>query len=131
MQQLGICVIGAGDLGRRHSDCWRQVEGTELIATVDIQEDRAHAAQDEFGFRAWFTDYREALKEPGINIVSVCVPNYLHSEMSVRAMETFCFSPVESFSKRRSRMSSMSSEAKIASVRRRMVSSSSPVRRPK
>lgn len=65
MQTLGICVIGAGDLGRKHAECWRQVKGAELVATVDIQEDRARAAHDDFGFQGWFAGYRAALQQPG------------------------------------------------------------------
>ncbi len=98
MQPIGVCVIGAGDLGRKHAECWQQVEGAELAATVDIQEDRAKAAYADFGFPAWFTDYREGLQQPGVDVVSVCVPNYLHSEMSVAAMDlgyhVFCEKPI-------------------------------------
>ena len=46
---------------------------------------------------------------------------------SVRAMETFCFIPVESLSQRRSRKSFISSRVKIASMRRRRVAFIEPV----
>ena len=50
---------------------------------------------------------------------------------SVRAIEVFCFMPVDSLSHRRSRKESMSSRAKISSMRRFSVASSRPFRRPK
>ncbi|MBC7287146.1 MAG: Gfo/Idh/MocA family oxidoreductase [Armatimonadetes bacterium] len=87
MEPLGVCVIGAGDMGRTHARCWRQVEGARLVVVSDSDADRARQAQEEFGFEDWSTDYREALEMPGINVVSVCVPSAYHRECSVAAME--------------------------------------------
>lgn len=84
---LGICVIGAGDLGTVHARSWPHVPDIRLVSVADLREDRALKAKDEFGFDGCFTDYREALDQPGIDAVSVCVPEYLHRECSVAAME--------------------------------------------
>jgi predicted dehydrogenase len=42
---------------------------------------------EEFGVKNVFTDYREMLSMDGIDAVSVCVPNHLHSTMAIDAFE--------------------------------------------
>src|SRR5215472_3531133 len=54
-----------------------------------------------------------------------------HDRTSVRAMEVFCFMPVESLSHRRSRKPSISRRLKMSSMRFLSVGSSRPFRRPK
>ena len=86
MEQLGVCVIGAGDMGRQHSRCWSQTEGIRMVAVADVDEERAQKAAADFGFEKWTTDYREALELEGVDVVSVCVPSSYHRECSVAAM---------------------------------------------
>jgi len=87
MNELGVCVIGAGDMGRKHAQCWAQIEEAHLIAVADPDEERAAKSRDDHGFDQAFTDWREALDQPGINAVSVCVPSAYHRECAVAAME--------------------------------------------
>lgn len=87
MSRLGVCVIGAGDMGTVHARSWRSVPGVRLAAVADPLADRAERNREEFGFEHSFTDYRGALGAPGIDLVSVCVPSSLHRECSEAAME--------------------------------------------
>ncbi len=87
MAKLGVCVIGAGDMGRKHAECWAQVEEARLIAVADPDVERARKSCEDHGADRWFADWREALEEPGIQAVSVCVPSGYHRECAVAAME--------------------------------------------
>ncbi|MGD8240360.1 MAG: Gfo/Idh/MocA family oxidoreductase [Armatimonadota bacterium] len=86
MSRLGICVLGAGDMGRTHLGAWQTVRGAEPIAVCDIDEERAQAAKEEFGVGECFALIEEALDETGIDIVSVCLPTHLHRRGAEGAM---------------------------------------------
>jgi len=38
VEQLNICVIGAGDLGTVHTEHWKKLPGAEVVAICDIDE---------------------------------------------------------------------------------------------
>jgi predicted dehydrogenase len=86
-KSLKVCVVGCGDLGRTHARCWSQVPEAQVIAVVDIQKERARQLAGELGLERFFTDYREAIDHPQVNVVSVCIPTCLHSAVSIYAME--------------------------------------------
>ncbi len=87
MAKLGVCVIGAGDMGRTHSRAWAAIPEAELIAVADPQMDRAEGLKEQFGFRIATPEWREAIEAPGVNVVSVCVPTAFHRECAEAAME--------------------------------------------
>ncbi len=86
MEQLKVCVIGAGDLGTVHAEQWQKVPAAQVVAICDIDKERALAAQEKFGIDAAYTDYREALNHPGIDAVSVAIPGSVHRIVSEAAM---------------------------------------------
>ncbi len=86
MQELNICVVGAGKLGTQHAAQWQKLPGAEVVAICDMNKDRALAAQEKFEIDAIYTDYREALDHPGIDAVSVAIPSGLHRIVSEAAM---------------------------------------------
>lgn len=86
-KSLKVCIVGCGDLGRTHARCWSQVSEAQVIAVVDIREERARQLAEELGLERFFTDYREAIDNPQVNVVSVCIPTCLHSTVSIYAME--------------------------------------------
>lgn len=84
---LRVCVVGCGDLGQTHARCWSQVPEAQVIAVVDSREERAQQLAEELGLERFFTDYHEAIDQPQVNVVSVCIPTCLHSKVSIYAME--------------------------------------------
>lgn len=84
---LRVCIVGCGYMGRIHADCWSQVPEAQVVAVVDILEDRASQLAGEMGLERYFTDFHEAISLPKVNVVSVCIPTYLHAAASIYAME--------------------------------------------
>ncbi len=84
---LRVCVVGCGDLGRTHARCWAQVPEAQVVAVVDVQESRARQLAGELGLDGFFTDYREAIDQPQVNVVSVCIPTSLHPVVTIYAVE--------------------------------------------
>lgn len=86
-KSLRVCIVGCGFMGNIHADCWAQVPEAQVVAVVDIIEERAHQLAGKFGLERYYTDYREAIDLPQVNVVSVCIPTYLHADASIFAMQ--------------------------------------------
>ncbi|HZJ57001.1 MAG TPA: Gfo/Idh/MocA family oxidoreductase [Clostridia bacterium] len=85
MEGFGVAIIGCGAIHRVHADAIMNNGMGKILWFVDLKEDRAKASAKEYG-GGWCTDYREALKDPGVNIVHICTPHYLHSQMAIDAV---------------------------------------------
>lgn len=98
-KNIRLAVIGCGGMGRFHLDCYyRHEPRVELAAFCDILPERANGFADEYApAAARAADYREILKDPTIDAVDICTPNYLHSEIAVAAFKAgkhvFCEKP--------------------------------------
>jgi myo-inositol 2-dehydrogenase/D-chiro-inositol 1-dehydrogenase len=86
MGRLGVCVLGAGDMGNAHLAAWSTVAGVERVAVADVDDDRARQAQERHGVAARFDDLRSAIAADGVDLVSVCLPSGLHREAAEAAM---------------------------------------------
>lgn len=80
--KLTKAVIGVGAMGRGHFE----YEGTQVVAICDV--DKRHIAQVlpslDKGVKT-FSDYRELLKLPEVDIVHIATPPHWHGIMSVDA----------------------------------------------
>ena len=98
MTELGICVLGAGDMGNAHLTAWAKVEGARLVAVADADGSRARTAAEKHSVAGWFTDIREAIAQDGIDIVSVCLPTCFHRDASEAALragkDVLCEKPI-------------------------------------
>ena len=83
---LGVCVIGCGYMGRIHAEYWDKLPQATVVAIVDIQSERANRLANQLKC-APYTDYREAIARPDVDVVSICIPTSLHAEASILAAE--------------------------------------------
>ncbi len=62
---------------------------TEVVAIVSRSKDRGKAKAEEYGLTDYkvYEDYDEALKDPRVNIVTICTPNHLHAEQTIKAAD--------------------------------------------
>lgn len=90
-----VAVIGMGWMGRVHAQAYARVRhhypdgpATPVLAAVaDDVPGRAEELAVRFGAETATADWREVLADPGIDAVSVTVPNFLHREIGVAALE--------------------------------------------
>jgi len=92
----GVAVIGAGDMGARHARHW-EATGARIVVVCDPDEARASVLASEHGAVA-AADPIEAVELPGVDVVSVCTPTYLHPPVTIAALEAgrdvLCEKPV-------------------------------------
>ena len=85
MKKTRIAVIGYGGMGGWHCDKIGEIEELELAGVYDIKESRNEAAEAA-GLHA-YASLEELLADPSVEIVTVAIPNQLHKEVCVQAME--------------------------------------------
>jgi predicted dehydrogenase len=85
--KVRVAIIGLGRISRTHIDAikfWPEL--CELAAVIDTQEKLAVSFSEEFGV-PYYTSVDEALKDPNIDAVVVCLPHLLHKEIAVKAAQ--------------------------------------------
>jgi predicted dehydrogenase len=87
MRKLKTAVIGAGFMGRVHSEGIRRLGNVEVAAVAGISEEEARTFGQSIGVEKTTGDYRTLLSDPAIDAVHVCTPNALHHPVSKLAME--------------------------------------------
>ena len=87
-KKVRIGQIGLGRLGYDHArNTANLVPGAELIAVCDLEEDKVKKAQAELDVPFGYTDYKEMLKNPDIDAISVISATSLHPEHIKLALE--------------------------------------------
>lgn len=78
-------VIGAGFISGFHANAYHSMADTVLCAVCDTDAERAAALAKQYGCRA-YTDARELLETERPELVSVCLPTFLHAEYACLAL---------------------------------------------
>ncbi len=87
---IKIGIIGCGGIANgKHMPSLQKLADVEMVAFCDIVPERAQAAAEKFGIAdaKVYTDYKELLQDPEIEVVHVCTPNRSHSFITVDALE--------------------------------------------
>ncbi|SMC07888.1 Predicted dehydrogenase [Sulfobacillus thermosulfidooxidans DSM 9293] len=89
---LRIGVVGTGNVGANHHIPAYKSMGHKVtvVAVADVVEEQARRCAERFSIPHYFTDYDEMLRTIDLDAVSVCVPNALHSEIVIAAIEKGC-----------------------------------------
>lgn len=93
MQQVRVGLIGTGYIGRCHAIAYAQapvvfpLKGQlvrEMLA--EVTPELAARQAEALGFNRSTGDWRELVADPGIDVVDICAPNFLHKEMALAAI---------------------------------------------
>ncbi len=87
---IKIGIIGCGAIANsKHMPALSKVADAEMVAFCDLVSERAEKAAKEYGTldAKVYTDYKELLKDPTIDVVHVCTPNRSHSFITVDALD--------------------------------------------
>ncbi|MEP6757166.1 MAG: Gfo/Idh/MocA family oxidoreductase [Chthonomonadales bacterium] len=87
-QKVKIGIIGSGGIAQSaHIPGYQSVlDECEVVALADIDMDKGRQAAEKFGVKHVFHDYNELLAMDEIDAVSVCTPNYLHLDPTLKAL---------------------------------------------
>ncbi|MDF2646426.1 MAG: gfo/Idh/MocA family oxidoreductase [Paenibacillus sp.] len=86
--QLRVGLIGCGAiLQRRHLPEYLAHKDVVIVSVCDPNLERAQEVARQFGIPNAYETHQQLLQSGGIDAVSVCTPNHLHSSVSIEAME--------------------------------------------
>jgi predicted dehydrogenase len=78
MKQVRIGLVGSQFISTIHAESFKRVAGAELFAVASPTGDNAQEFARRHGVRHAFTDYRELLEAPEVDLVVLGCPNHLH-----------------------------------------------------
>ena len=85
IKQLRAGIIGTGFIGPVHVEALRRL-GVQVAGICDIPE-RVWPAAERLGIPRAFSDYREMMSAPDIDVVHITAPNRFHHAMAVAALQ--------------------------------------------
>jgi predicted dehydrogenase len=103
--RLRFGLIGSGYMGRAHAIALHSAAAAfgaeyavECVTLADATRQRAQEAAQALGFANGTADWRALVADPGIDVVDICTPNYLHAEMALAAIaagkHVYCEKPL-------------------------------------
>ena len=85
MKKIRFAIIGCGRIAQRHAV---HIKSRGVLAAVcDVVKEKADQLAEEYKATAYYNIDELLKKEPGIDVVSVCTPNGLHAEHSIKALQ--------------------------------------------
>jgi len=83
-RKLRAAILGCGNIGNTHAKAiLANEEIVELYAVCDEIPEKAEDYQKKYGAAHVFTDMKEMLADPNIDIVHICTPSGYHADHAV------------------------------------------------
>ncbi|NMA94577.1 MAG: Gfo/Idh/MocA family oxidoreductase [Clostridiales bacterium] len=99
MERIRVAVVGYGQIGPVHVNRYKKIpDKAEVVAVVDINQERLDLAKEQYGIERLLKDYRELLTMDDIDVIDVCIPTFEHHELVLKAAKhgkhVFCEKPM-------------------------------------
>ena len=85
MSTVGVGIIGSQFAAGIHAEAFARVPDAEVRAAASPTQEHIRRFAEKHDIAKWFTDYRRLLALDEIDVVTLCVPNYLHCQVTVDA----------------------------------------------
>jgi len=93
-RKIGVGMIGAGFMGKTHSNSYYKVARffkvdaePEMRVLCALPEAAVKAFAQQWCWKEWSTNYKEVVKRDDLELIDVNTPNNLHAEVSIAALE--------------------------------------------
>jgi predicted dehydrogenase len=82
---VGVAVLGCGGVSTGHFSAYAANPKARLVAAVDVRPELAEAAAKKWGAQRWYSSVEEALADPEIQVVDLCLPHHWHAPIAIQA----------------------------------------------
>jgi len=95
IRKIGVGMLGYAFMGKSHSHAFKSMPHffypppavPELIVIFGRTQNKVEEAAQNFGFRRHSTDWKATVADPEVQIIDNCLPNDMHPEPSILAIE--------------------------------------------
>jgi predicted dehydrogenase len=94
IKNLRVGLIGCGFMGRAHSNAYLRLNNffpvqhrPVLQAVCDVNFAKAEQFREVWGYQRAEADWRRLMEATDIDLIDICVPNFLHREIAVAAAQ--------------------------------------------
>lgn len=84
---IRVGIVGAGYIGTIHAKAVDQQPCAELVAVVDVDEDRARNFAEKHSIPKIFSSLKELLSGSDVDAVVIGTPNFLHAPQTIAALK--------------------------------------------
>ena len=88
-KKVKILLAGAAFAADLHADAYARIrDKAEIVGIVDKNPDRIQELADRYGFTGYtaYDDIDVAIAESGCDMVDICLPNFLHAQVAIKAL---------------------------------------------
>jgi len=89
MKPVRFGLLGFGEWARWHARFIRELPEAHLVAIADSDKKKREMAKKDFGIRT-YSDYNELIKKENLDVVDILLPNYLHHQAAMTALQSKC-----------------------------------------
>jgi UDP-N-acetyl-2-amino-2-deoxyglucuronate dehydrogenase len=82
---ISFGIIGCGRIAQRHAEHINNK--AKLIAVCDVVTEKADAMAKQYGAKAYYSIEEMLREEKHMEVVSICSPNGLHAEHSIKSLQ--------------------------------------------
>lgn len=92
MEKLRIGIMGAGQesVHSHFPNCLKNSDIAEIAAVCDVNIENARKAAEQFRTPAFYASHTEMLEKEKPDLVTICVPNKFHEQLTVDALRAGC-----------------------------------------
>jgi predicted dehydrogenase len=89
-KKLRVAIVGCGGISDVHLRTLKSFPDVEVVAGVDLRQERLDWLRNTHGIEQTFTDWKEMLKKIQPDAVDVCTPNGVHAPAVIDAANAGC-----------------------------------------
>jgi UDP-N-acetyl-2-amino-2-deoxyglucuronate dehydrogenase len=91
-EKIRFCIVGYGNIGRRHAEHIIQNPSTDLVAVCDINAEVQQKLSADIPF---YSSIEDMLAVVRADVLCVCTPNYLHEQHTIKGLNAGLHTVVE------------------------------------
>jgi len=84
---LKVGVIGIGGIAATHMPGWAASTDAEVVAGADLNSDALKTWGEKNSVKKRYTDAKDLIADPDIDIVDICTPNTYHAPLAIASMD--------------------------------------------
>ncbi len=87
MDEVKIGIVGAKFAADFHVRTWKRIPGAKVVAVSNRTTETRENFMKTHGISKGYSNYKDLISDPDVELVDICLPNYMHAEVAIAAME--------------------------------------------